>query len=263
MATSRLGALIDRYRAAHGASESELARRIGVTRENLRKWRTHGTRRLPDHANLVATARVIGRPYREVLSAALFDTGYLDGSADAPRPYNEVLADAIAVLTEATRLTNQLSRRNDTGQWETDPDPSASVPIDWAEFVTLAVAGAAANVGSAEEALAGRPGSWEADRVRQMLQATAFDDKDLLRHRTDSDRAVILGKDRHDANRWEQFEHFAVTGVRKWPVFDNAGMAGHLDDESVIVSGRRAESHSGLCHRQIVAEVPCCTHIDF
>ena len=82
-------------------------------------------------------------------------------------------------------------------------------------------------------------------------------------HRTDSDRAVILGKDRHDANRWEQFEHFAVTGVRKWPVFDNAGMAGHLDDESVIVSGRRAESHSGLCHRQIVAEVPCCTHIDF
>ncbi|CPT78976.1 Helix-turn-helix protein [Mycobacteroides abscessus] len=185
MATSRLGALIDRYRAAHGASESELARRIGVTRENLRKWRTHGTRRLPDHANLVATARVIGRPYREVLSAALFDTGYLDGSADAPRPYNEVLADAIAVLTEATRLTNQLSRRNDTGQWETDPDPSASVPIDWAEFVTLAVAGAAANVGSAEEALAGRPGSWEADRVRQMLQATAFDDKDLLRHRTE------------------------------------------------------------------------------
>lgn len=185
MATSRLVALIDRYRAAHGVSESELARRIGVTRENLRKWRTRGTRRLPDHANLVATARVIGRPYREVLSAALFDTGYLDGAADDPRPYSEVLADAITVLTEATRLTNQLSRRNDTGQWEIDPDPRASVPIDWAELVTLAVAGAAANVGSIEEALAGRPGSWEADSVRQMLQATAFDDKGLLKHRTE------------------------------------------------------------------------------
>lgn len=185
MATSHLVELIDRYRTAHGVSESELARRIGVTRENLRKWRTNGVRRLPERPNLVATARVIGRPYREVLSAALFDTGYLDAAADEPRPYNEVLADAISVLTEATRLTNQLSRRTDAGQWEPDPDPRAAVPIDWAEFVTLALAGAAANVGSIEEALAGRPGSWEAERVRQTLESTVLDDKDLLRHRTE------------------------------------------------------------------------------
>jgi hypothetical protein len=32
---------------------------------------------LPDRTNLAAVARVIGRPYRELLSAALFDTGYL------------------------------------------------------------------------------------------------------------------------------------------------------------------------------------------
>lgn len=75
MATSRLVELIDHYRSAHGVSEAEVARRIGVTRENLRKWRTKGVRRLPDRANLVAAAGVIGRPYREVLSAALFDTG--------------------------------------------------------------------------------------------------------------------------------------------------------------------------------------------
>ncbi|WP_101953514.1 helix-turn-helix domain-containing protein [Mycobacterium intracellulare] len=185
MATSHLVELIDRYRTAHGVSESELARRIGVTRENLRKWRTNGVRRLPERTNLVATARVIGRPYREVLSAALFDTGYLDAAADEPRPYNEVLADAISVLTEATRLTNQLSRRTDAGRWEPDPDPRAAVPIDWAEFVTLALAGAAANVGSIEEALAGRPGSWEAERVRQTLESTVRDDKDLLRQRTE------------------------------------------------------------------------------
>lgn len=185
MATPRLVELIDRYRNAHGVSESELARRIGVSRENLRKWRTNGVRRLPERANLVATASVIGRRYREVLSAALFDTGYLDGAADGPRPYAEVLQDAIAVLTEATRLTNQLSRRTDSGGWEVDPDPRAAVPIDWAEFVTLALAGAAANVGSAEEALAGRPGSWEAEMVRRTLQSTVFDDKDLLRHRTE------------------------------------------------------------------------------
>lgn len=185
MATSRLVELIDRYRTAHGVSESELARRIGVTRENLRKWRTNGVRRLPERHNLVATARVIGRPYREVLSAALFDTGYLDASAKETRPHDEVLADAIAVLTEATRLTNQLSRRTDTGQWEPDPDPRAAVPIDWAAFVTLALAGAAANAGSIDKALAGRPGSWEAERVRQTLESTVFDDKDLLRHRTE------------------------------------------------------------------------------
>lgn len=185
MATSRLVELIDRYRSAHGVSESELARRIGVTRENLRKWRTNGVRRLPERANLVATARVIGRPYREVLSAALFDTGYLDAVSNETRPHDEVLADAIAVLTEATRLTNQLSRRTDTGHWEADPDPRAAVPIDWAAFVTLALAGAAANAGSIEAVLAGRPGSWEAERIRQTLQSTVFDDKDLLRHRTE------------------------------------------------------------------------------
>ncbi len=77
MATPRLVELIDRYRNSHGVSEAELARRIGVTRENLRKWRTNGVRRLPERDNLAAVARVTGRAYRDVLSAALFDTGYL------------------------------------------------------------------------------------------------------------------------------------------------------------------------------------------
>lgn len=186
MATPRLVELIDRYRNAHGVSEAELARRIGVTRENLRKWRTNGVRRLPEHANLVAVARVIGSAYRDVLSAALFDTGYLTVEhAAQPRPYTEVLQDAIAVLTEATRLTNQPMRQASSGGWEPNPDPRAALPIDWAEFVTLALAGAAANVGGVEAALAGRSGSWEAEMVRQTLNATVFDDKDLLHHRTE------------------------------------------------------------------------------
>ena len=186
MATPRLVELIDRYRNAHGVSESELARRIGISRENLRKWRKFGVSRLPDRTNLAAVARVIGRPYREVLSAALFDTEYLtDDQAAIPRPYGEVLHDAITVLTEATRLTNQPMRQNSSGGWEPDPDPRAALPIDWAEFVTLALAGAAANAGGIETALAGRPGSWEAERVRQTLQSSVFDEKDLLRHRTE------------------------------------------------------------------------------
>ena len=76
-----------------------------MSRENLRKWRINGVSRLPDRENLAAVARVIGKPYREVVSAALFDTGYLtDDQASTPRPHDEVLHDTISVLTEATRL---------------------------------------------------------------------------------------------------------------------------------------------------------------
>ncbi len=151
MAIPRLVELIDRYRTAHGVSESEVARRIGMSRENLRKWRINGVSRLPDRENLAAVARVIGKPYREVVSAALFDTGYLtDDQASTPRPHDEVLHDTISVLTEATRLTNQPMRQATSGQWEVDPDPRAALRIDWAAFVTLALAGAAANVGSIE-----------------------------------------------------------------------------------------------------------------
>lgn len=183
---SALVDLIDRYKNAHGATDPELARRIGVTAEALRRWRTHGIRRLPHQDNLDALARVIGQPYRVVLSAALRDADYLTAEqSEQPRPYSEVLHDAIAALTEATRLTNQPMRQNSSGGWEPNPDPRAALPIDWAEFVTLALAGAAANAGGIETVLAGRPGSWEAERVRQTLQSTVFDDKDLLRHRTE------------------------------------------------------------------------------
>ena len=186
MASPRLVELIDRYKTAHGVSDAELARRIGITRENLRLWRINGVRRLPERSNLAAVARTIGQPYRQVLSAALFDTGYLtETDTSVPRPYDEVLHDAISVLTDATRLTNQPMRQASPGRWEADPDPRAALPIDWAEFVTLALAGAAANVGSTEQILAGRPGSWEAERVRETLQSTVADDQDLLRHRTE------------------------------------------------------------------------------
>jgi transcriptional regulator with XRE-family HTH domain len=74
MATPRLVELIDRYKTAHGVSDAELARRIGITRENLGLWWTNRVRRLPERANLAAVARTIGQPYRQVLSAALFDT---------------------------------------------------------------------------------------------------------------------------------------------------------------------------------------------
>ena len=100
------------------------------------------------------------------------------------RSYDEVLTDAIAALTEGARLRREvLTRDVATGKWEATGNVE---PSDWAEFVTLAVAGAAANVGSTEQALAGRPGSWEADSVRAMLASTVGpDDEHLLEHRSE------------------------------------------------------------------------------
>lgn len=107
-----------------------------------------GLRALPTQANLRSVAATIGRPYRQVLDAALRDTGYLtDSDIVSPRPHDEVLADAIRVLTEAAQLTNTPMRRTSTGTWEPDPTGTPQ-PIDWAAFVTLALAGAAANIGS-------------------------------------------------------------------------------------------------------------------
>jgi hypothetical protein len=93
--------------------------------------------------------------------------------------YEQLLIDAVTALTAAARLTCTERRPDST---------AASRPCDWAEFVTLALAGAAANIGSIDTVLAGRPGSWEADAVRSLLTATVGagpDEQQLLTHRTD------------------------------------------------------------------------------
>lgn len=87
-----------------------------------------------------------------------------------------VLADAIAALTEAARLS----------WFHTDDDGETTTElVDWAEMVALALAGAAANIGSIEKALAGRPGSCAAGHIRNLLISTFGDDGELLRHRTE------------------------------------------------------------------------------
>lgn len=84
------------------------------------------------------------------------------------RPYDDVRADAIRVFSEVARIHLDDNR------------------IDFGEFVILAVAATAANVGGIEALLAGRPGSWEADYVRQMLHSTfGVDEQRLFEHRTE------------------------------------------------------------------------------
>lgn len=100
------------------------------------------------------------------------------------RPYGSVLSDAIRVLTEAARLRRPATRVTETGKVE--PDPYRTELGDFPEFVTLALAGAVANVGGVYHVLAGRPGSWEAAGVESLLDSTVgVDGEDLWRHRTE------------------------------------------------------------------------------
>jgi hypothetical protein len=99
--------------------------------------------------------------------------------------YQAKLADAIRALTDAARLPRPRLRRTDEGNWVEDT-ASAPEQMDWAEFVTLALAGAAANIGGIDAILNGRSGSWEADGVRQLLFSTVgADEAQLWAHRTD------------------------------------------------------------------------------
>lgn len=99
--------------------------------------------------------------------------------------YQELLSAAIAALTAAARLPRPTLTRSADGTWVEDPSARPE-PTDWAEFVTLALAGAAANVGGIRSVLAGRPGSWEAAGVEQLLASTVGpDETSLWEHRTE------------------------------------------------------------------------------
>lgn len=102
-----------------------------------------------------------------------------------PPSYSQLLATTIGLLTTAVRRRRPVLRQDDHGRWESDPDRSERG--DWAQFLTVAMAGAAANNGGIEAALAtSRPGSWEADSVRQILHATVgHDEEGLWAYRTE------------------------------------------------------------------------------
>src|SRR5690349_22982781 len=97
--------------------------------------------------------------------------------------HQQLLIEAVHLLTSAARLTWTVDGEN--GQ-------KHEQQADFAEFVSLALAGAAANVGSIEGLLAGRPGSWEADYVRGLLSGTVGEDERyLLEHRTEPITVVV------------------------------------------------------------------------
>jgi hypothetical protein len=110
------------------------------------------------------------------------------------RDWPAVMADAVQVLTEAARLRRAVLEQGDDGSW--NASATRTEQADWAEFVTLAIAGAAANIGSTEVALAGRPGSWEAEGVRALLASTVgADDDHLMEHRREPIRVTVWVED--------------------------------------------------------------------
>lgn len=80
MEPPRLVELIDAHRRAYGVSEAELARRIGIIRQNLFLWRTRGLRGLPARTTLHGMATELRLPYVRVLEATLRDVGHLDAT---------------------------------------------------------------------------------------------------------------------------------------------------------------------------------------
>lgn len=99
--------------------------------------------------------------------------------------WDVLLARAVRVLTEAARLRRPPGASSAVNRSGAD-GPVAGEPVDWAEFVTLALTGAAANVGGVEKVLRGRPGSWEADGVRGLLRGVMGEEPgELLRHRSE------------------------------------------------------------------------------
>jgi len=76
---------------------------------------------------------------------------------------------AVTALTQGARLTGPGQR-----------------PVDFADFLASALAAVAANLGGVDRLLAGRPGSWEADLVDQLVHGTVgHDDAGLTEYRTE------------------------------------------------------------------------------
>lgn len=84
---------------------------------------------------------------------------------------------AVAALTAAARDRRTVGARTPEEHTE---------PVDFGEIACHVLTAAAANVGGVETLLSGRPGSWEAHYVRQIVLSTAGDSiEGLLRWRTE------------------------------------------------------------------------------
>ena len=93
------------------------------------------------------------------------------------------IAQAITALTDAARQRRVIGAGTPSEHTE---------PNDFAGIACHVLTAVAANIGSVDELLAGRSGSWEADLIRQVVEGTAgTDDRDLLAWRTEPVRLAL------------------------------------------------------------------------
>ena len=121
---------------------------------------------------------------------------------------------AIAALTAAARQRRIIGAGTPAEHEE---------PVDAGEIICRVVTSVAANLGGAEQLLAGRPGSWEADLVRNMVGSTAGNDEaELLRWRTEPVR-IELDVD-------DVFTDFGIAGLYN----DDSMRADDAEDEARV-----------------------------
>lgn len=79
-----LYAIVQAHIDKYGVREAELARRIGTQPQTVNSWKKRGVRAVPSRHLMANLAEVTGRPYVEVLRAALIDAGLLDVDEAGP-----------------------------------------------------------------------------------------------------------------------------------------------------------------------------------
>ena len=109
-----------------------------------------------------------------------------DANTAAASAGDELVAQAIAALTALARQTRVRGRGTRS---------EASEPVDFADLAAHVLTATAANLGGVETLLAGRPGSWEADLVRKLVEGTAGGYGDLLGWRTEPVRLYVNAYD--------------------------------------------------------------------
>lgn len=156
--------------------------------------------------------------------------------------YQAKLADAIRALTDAARIPRPRLRRTDDGKWVEDT-MAAPDQTDWAEFVTLALAGAAANVGGIDAILNGRPGSWEVEGVRRLLFSTVgAEEAQLWEHRTEPIEITLYIDELVVDRVYEAVEHYDAAEAEIDRRYEVAGATSGIDQDRCLWLYDRTES---------------------
>lgn len=134
---------------------------------------------------------------------------------ETPVPEPDPIADAIAALTAAARRERTIGAGTPNEHTE---------PVDFGEIACHVITAVAANVGGVEVLLSGRPGSWEADYVRQIVQSTAGgDDTELLRYRTEPVRIEFDVEDAfYDFGLTDLYDRAVDELASRWVAADDA-----------------------------------------